>query len=707
MIVYLYSLLGFEGFSLTIIECLLFGSTLSATDPVTILAIFNALHVDPKLYSVIFGESILNDAVAIVMFEYACPCALRLLMLLQDALPVPRREDPRPFLLSRGGHLPAHLLHLDGPGCHFWPGLLSHAEALGARCVSLRRRPSLTSCRSILRDRELLGVPHRVHVLLLLERFYNVRCVSWRCIRALLTRAGIVSLLFCGITLKHYAYHNMSHRTQRTSRYMFGMLAQLSENFIFIYLGLSLFTQTQLVYKPMFILVTAVSLTFIASALTGQMAVCVARYCAVFPISKVINLYFRARGQRSDELPHSYQMMLFWAGLRGAVGVALAAGMKGENAVALRTTVLVTVVLTVVVFGGTIGRMIEILGIRTGVEEDNEDSSEDEGNVYGMVGDGEESARPSKKSKRRSLGNGIPGGKYSLNPVEHDRDESSNFSEVQRFRDSRAISDTSSRTVVGGHSSPLPQSPSVNRLMSPTSELSSSEDSDSEVLPNASTEEGVEKEGDLTRVWRDGQWFTVLDERYLLPVFSNATASRRQASRKALKAKRTSFAGERDELFDTEVGPSGSAPTSPYLLSPATGPGFVPGQKRREFNGSFSDIFSSLVGPALSSTPSSTPPPPPPFKRKGSIETADDSEHTIDLNLTSLGNRRRASPPHTPTSGSLSSTTTSSVDRSSTGTGPPALAFNAPASSLGSTSSLSGTGAGKRNSIGKGEGGGR
>lgn len=73
---------------------------------------------------------------------------------------------------------------------------------------------------------------------------------------------GIVSLLFCGITLKHYAYHNMSHRTQRTSRYMFGMLAQLSENFIFIYLGLSLFTQTQLVYKPLFILVTAVRFSF-------------------------------------------------------------------------------------------------------------------------------------------------------------------------------------------------------------------------------------------------------------------------------------------------------------------------------------------------------------------------------------------------------------------------------------------------------------
>lgn len=27
------------------------------------------MKVDPKLYSIIFGESILNDAVAIVMFE--------------------------------------------------------------------------------------------------------------------------------------------------------------------------------------------------------------------------------------------------------------------------------------------------------------------------------------------------------------------------------------------------------------------------------------------------------------------------------------------------------------------------------------------------------------------------------------------------------------------------------------------------------------
>ncbi|KAF7474874.1 hypothetical protein GHT09_014342 [Marmota monax] len=48
-------------------DCLFFGSMLSATDPVTVLAIFHELHVDPDLYTLLFGESVLNDAVAIVL----------------------------------------------------------------------------------------------------------------------------------------------------------------------------------------------------------------------------------------------------------------------------------------------------------------------------------------------------------------------------------------------------------------------------------------------------------------------------------------------------------------------------------------------------------------------------------------------------------------------------------------------------------------
>lgn len=76
--------------------------------------------------------------------------------------------------------------------------------------------------------------------------------------------------------------------------------------------------------------------------------------------------------------------MLFWAGLRGAVGVALAAGMTGPNAKALKATVLVVVVLTVIIFGGTTARMLEILGIRTGVIE--EIDSDDEFDIEAVPG---------------------------------------------------------------------------------------------------------------------------------------------------------------------------------------------------------------------------------------------------------------------------------------------------------------------------------
>lgn len=160
----------------------------------------------------------------------------------------------------------------------------------------------------------------------------------------------------------------MSRRTQLTTKYLFQVMAQLSENFIFIYLGLDLFVQTNLQFKPLFILVTV-------------FAICVARYLAVFPLSKAINWIIRYRARRhglevADELPFAYQAMLFWAGLRGAVGVALAAGLTGANAPALRATVLVVVVLTVIIFGGTTARMLEILGIRTGVVEELDSDDE-------------------------------------------------------------------------------------------------------------------------------------------------------------------------------------------------------------------------------------------------------------------------------------------------------------------------------------------
>ncbi|RTG83507.1 solute carrier family 9 (sodium/hydrogen exchanger), member 6/7 [Schistosoma bovis] len=53
--------------TLRLSDCLLFGAIISATDPVTVLAIFSDLKVDVNLYALVFGESVLNDALAIAL----------------------------------------------------------------------------------------------------------------------------------------------------------------------------------------------------------------------------------------------------------------------------------------------------------------------------------------------------------------------------------------------------------------------------------------------------------------------------------------------------------------------------------------------------------------------------------------------------------------------------------------------------------------
>ncbi|KAL4928712.1 bifunctional K:H/Na:H antiporter NHX1 [Aspergillus undulatus] len=328
LVLFLWTRIPLDGFSINFVEAISVGATLSATDPVTILAIFNLYKVEPKLYTVIFGESILNDAIAIVLFEtaqkYADSDAGSLSILnLFEAIGL--------FLLVFFGSMLVGVI----------VGIMT---ALGLKYTHVRRQPKIESCLIVLIAYASYFFSNGVYL------------------------SGIVSLLFCGITLKHYAYYNMSRRTQLTTKYLFQVMAQLSENFIFIYLGLDLLVQRRMEFKPLFILITVIG-------------ICLARYLAVFPLSKAINWFIRYRALRrgveaADELPFAHQAMLFWAGLRGAVGVALAAGLGGANGPALRATVLVVVVITVIVFGGTTARMLEILGIRTGVVEELESDDE-------------------------------------------------------------------------------------------------------------------------------------------------------------------------------------------------------------------------------------------------------------------------------------------------------------------------------------------
>lgn len=383
-----------------------------------------------------------------------------------------------------------------------------------------------------------------------------------------LTLSGIVSLLFCGITLKHYAYHTMSRRTQRASKALFGTLAHLSENFIFIYLGMALFTSAPVsepvfsYVKPLFILITTIAVVF-------------TRYAAVFPLSEGINLIARhlfhyAAGQ--EPLPHSYQMMLFWAGLRGAVGVALAAGFNGPNAKVLRMTVLLVVVITVLVFGSTTARMMEVLKIRTGVEDEDGGSSEEEewplsrgvslsannsvwGNGGGRRGGGGGRWRWSGEHEESTAlagrGRGGIGSHYLNNNTNPGR--------------------RSGESTPGGGQGYWDES--------------SEYDSDAEVLPLAPTgpdgrsnydhshpppahhgsgqqspRRGTGPNGEATVPGEDHKWFQALDERYLLPLFSNATASRTfHARRTARRAAHTPANGSQANLHQHDGSDGGAA----------------------------------------------------------------------------------------------------------------------------------------------------
>lgn len=64
------SLLGWFGRTISILDCFIFSSLISAVDPVAVLSVFEEVHVNQMLYIIVFGESLLNDGVTVV--NYSC-----------------------------------------------------------------------------------------------------------------------------------------------------------------------------------------------------------------------------------------------------------------------------------------------------------------------------------------------------------------------------------------------------------------------------------------------------------------------------------------------------------------------------------------------------------------------------------------------------------------------------------------------------------
>eukprot|EP01118_Nematostelium_gracile_P007983 TRINITY_DN2619_c0_g1_i1.p1 TRINITY_DN2619_c0_g1~~TRINITY_DN2619_c0_g1_i1.p1 ORF type:complete len:542 (-),score=118.02 TRINITY_DN2619_c0_g1_i1:168-1793(-) len=301
------------------IESFLFGSLISATDPVTVLAILKELKVDVDLYSNVFGESVLNDAMAIVLYRtiggFVCTDL-----------------NAKTILWAVGQFL---YIFLGSVLCGVVVAIVS---ALVYKFTNIGKFTTMETC--------LLSL--FAYTSYLLAEGLNM--------------SGIVAILFCGIAMAQYTFKNLSEEAQTLSTKVFEVLAVLSETLVFAYLGLALFSfETE--YDPAFIFFAIIIILF-------------ARAVQVFPLSFLINLTRSAK----RKIRYNFQFFIWFAGLRGGIAFVLALDVKGKcedgEAVSstasppILTTTLIIAFFTVLVLGGATVPLLERLKIPIGVERE-------------------------------------------------------------------------------------------------------------------------------------------------------------------------------------------------------------------------------------------------------------------------------------------------------------------------------------------------
>ncbi|XP_028176362.1 sodium/hydrogen exchanger 7-like isoform X4 [Ostrinia furnacalis] len=168
---------------------------------------------------------------------------------------------------------------------------------------------------------------------------------------------GVVAVLFCGICQAHYTYNNLSSDSRNRTKQLFELLNFLAENFIFTYIGVSMFTFPKHHFDPWFI---------IAGFITSTLG----RAVNIYPLSFLLNL------GRKPPIPMNFQHMLFFSGLRGAMSFALAIrNTVSEARQAMLTTTSLIVIATVVLQGGAATHALAYLRIPTGENQNDENEA--------------------------------------------------------------------------------------------------------------------------------------------------------------------------------------------------------------------------------------------------------------------------------------------------------------------------------------------
>ncbi|KAL9236253.1 hypothetical protein vseg_010946 [Gypsophila vaccaria] len=295
---------------LTARDYLAIGTIFSSTDTVCTLQILNQEET-PRLYSLVFGEGVVNDATSVVLFN-----AIQKL----DVTRVGAGTIARVF----GDFL---YLFFASTALGITTGLLT---AYGLKALYFGRHST---------DREI--------ALMILMAYLSYTLAE------LLQLSGILTVFFCGIVMSHYAWYNITENSRTTTRHIFATMSFIAETFIFLYVGTDVFDiekwrMTKLsLGKSLGVYATVVLLILLGRA------------AFVFPLSAISNRMNSDDQRKSSKISFKNQVIIWWAGLmRGAVSIALAfkqftySGITLDSVNATMVTVTVIVVLfTTLVFG--------------------------------------------------------------------------------------------------------------------------------------------------------------------------------------------------------------------------------------------------------------------------------------------------------------------------------------------------------------------
>uniref|UniRef100_A0A1I7U1C4 Sodium/hydrogen exchanger n=1 Tax=Caenorhabditis tropicalis TaxID=1561998 RepID=A0A1I7U1C4_9PELO len=284
-------------FEFTFFECFAFAAMISAVDPVATLAIFQAVKVESLLYMLVFGESMLNDAVSIVL----AATALRHAKPSFNSLPASEIITSAFVTFTEMFFFSACL----GIGI----GLLS---ALLFKHVDLRKTPSLE------------------FALLLIFSYIPYGFAE------ALDLSGIMAILFCGISMSQYTRHNVSPIAQITFRHTFRTISFVAETSTFAYIGMAFFT---------------IKLNFAPWLIFWSVVLCLlGRACNVFPLAYLVN-----QCRKDVQISMKNQIIMWFSGMRGAVCFALVLYMDldKEKKSILLTTVLFLILFTTIFLGGS------------------------------------------------------------------------------------------------------------------------------------------------------------------------------------------------------------------------------------------------------------------------------------------------------------------------------------------------------------------